>query len=284
MKKRIMRWSFVFIVTVLFLTGVFPAHSLAKERIIIGQAASLSGPLAPSHGFVSAPYYDYWVKVVNASGGIYVKEYGKKLPVELLIYDDKSDIGTMTRLLEKLIMEEKVDFLLPPWGTAMHFAAEYPHRIKSLIVLDISPKDYAVSHDRIIDYLSEINTEEISSRNEADKQLSYWIDRKDTRQFLLKNLQPGEGGKFSWRINLPVIARFIEEISSNTLPEKQYHGPVLFIRGGNSNYILTDDLPRIIHYFPKGKIHTIEGASHWLHAEKPEEVYTAIFSFLKTVK
>ena len=123
MKKRIMRWSFVFIVTVLFLTGVFSAHSLAKERIIIGQAASLSGPLAPSHGFVSAPYYDYWVKVVNASGGIYVKEYGKKLPVELLIYDDKSDIGTMTRLLEKLIMEEKVDFLLPPWGTAMHFAA-----------------------------------------------------------------------------------------------------------------------------------------------------------------
>ena len=101
----------------------FPLAAQSKDKIIIGEAASLSGPLGPSHGFVSAPYYDFWIKDVNAKGGIYVKEYGKKLPVELKVYDDKSDIGTMTRLLEKLILEDKVDFLLPPWGTAMHFAA-----------------------------------------------------------------------------------------------------------------------------------------------------------------
>jgi branched-chain amino acid transport system substrate-binding protein len=52
-----------------------------------------------------------------------VKEYGKKLPVELKRYDDKSDIGTMTNLLEKLILEDKVDFVFPPWGTAWLFAA-----------------------------------------------------------------------------------------------------------------------------------------------------------------
>jgi len=95
----------------------------AKDKIVIGQAVSLSGPLATSNAVVSSPYYDLWVKDVNAEGGIYVKEYGKKLPVELLIYDDKSDIGTMTRLLEKLILEDRVDFILPPWGTANLFAA-----------------------------------------------------------------------------------------------------------------------------------------------------------------
>ena len=94
-----------------------------KDKIIIGQAVSLSGPLGPSNAVVSAPYYDLWVKDVNARGGIYVEEYGKKLPVELKIYDDKSDIGTMTRLLEKLIVEDKVDFILPPWSTAFLFAA-----------------------------------------------------------------------------------------------------------------------------------------------------------------
>jgi branched-chain amino acid transport system substrate-binding protein len=52
-----------------------------------------------------------------------VKEFGKKLPVELKRYDDKSDIGTMTNLLEKLILEDKVDFVFPPWGTAWLFAA-----------------------------------------------------------------------------------------------------------------------------------------------------------------
>jgi len=95
----------------------------AKDKIVIGQAVSLSGPLATSNAVVSSPYYDLWVKDVNAEGGIYIKEYGKRLPVELLIYDDKSDIGTMTRLLEKLILEDKVDFILPPWGTANLFAA-----------------------------------------------------------------------------------------------------------------------------------------------------------------
>jgi branched-chain amino acid transport system substrate-binding protein len=100
-----------------------PATILAKDKIVIGQAAPLSGPLSVSNAVVSAPYYDLWVKDVNADGGIYVKEYGKKLPVELVIYDDKSDIGTMTRLLEKLILEDKVDFILPPWGTASLFAA-----------------------------------------------------------------------------------------------------------------------------------------------------------------
>jgi branched-chain amino acid transport system substrate-binding protein len=101
----------------------FPWDAHSKDKIVIGQAVSLSGPLATSNAVVSTPYYDLWVQDVNAEGGIYVKEYGKKLPVELLIYDDKSDIGTMTRLLEKLIVEDKVDFILPPWGTANLFAA-----------------------------------------------------------------------------------------------------------------------------------------------------------------
>ncbi len=51
-----------------------------------------------------------------------MKEYGKKLPIELLIYDDKSDVGTMTRLTEKLIVQDKVDFLWPACGTAFLFA------------------------------------------------------------------------------------------------------------------------------------------------------------------
>ena len=101
----------------------FPLAALSKDKIVIGQAVSLSGPLATSNAVVSTPYYDLWVKDVNAEGGIYVKGYGKRLPVELLIYDDKSDIGTTTRLLERLIVEDKVDFLLPPWGTANLFAA-----------------------------------------------------------------------------------------------------------------------------------------------------------------
>jgi len=123
MKKKILVALWMMVPIVLFLVYAPVNAAPVKDKIVIGQAVSLTGPLGPSNAVVSTPYYDLWVKDVNAEGGIYVKEYGKKLPVELLIYDDKSDTGTMTRLLEKLILEDKVDFILPPWSTAMLFAA-----------------------------------------------------------------------------------------------------------------------------------------------------------------
>jgi len=55
---------------------------------------------------------------VNADGGIYVAEYGKNLPVEYIIYDDASDVGTMVRLTEKLILEDEIDILFSSCGTA----------------------------------------------------------------------------------------------------------------------------------------------------------------------
>jgi branched-chain amino acid transport system substrate-binding protein len=108
---------------VVFLAGAGATNSLAKDKIVIGQAISLSGPLAGGVAIAGGRIYVMWAEEVNKSGGIYVKEYGKKLPVELKRYDDKSDIGTMTNLLERLIVEDKVDFVFPPWGTAWLFAA-----------------------------------------------------------------------------------------------------------------------------------------------------------------
>ncbi len=60
---------------------------------------------------------------VNADGGIFVAEYGKKLPVEMKVYDDQSDMDTSMRLLTKLIEEDKVDFVFAPTSTAFLFAA-----------------------------------------------------------------------------------------------------------------------------------------------------------------
>ncbi len=97
--------------------------SQAKDKIVIGAARPLSGPLAFFEENAFGPVYKMWVDEVNARGGIYVEEYGQSLPVEMLVYDDKSDMGTMTRLLEKLILEDKVDFVFPPASTAFLFAA-----------------------------------------------------------------------------------------------------------------------------------------------------------------
>jgi branched-chain amino acid transport system substrate-binding protein len=93
-----------------------------KDKIVVGMSRPLSGWNAVIGDSAFRPVYETWVPEVNAQGGIYVAEYGKKLPIELKIYDDKSDVGTMTRLTEKLIIEDKVDFLWPASGTAFLFA------------------------------------------------------------------------------------------------------------------------------------------------------------------
>ena len=94
----------------------------SKDKIVVGMSRPLSGWNAQIGDSAYRPVYETFVKEVNDDGGVYVEEYGKKLPIELIVYDDKSDVGTMTMLTEKLIVEDKVDFLWPASGTAFLFA------------------------------------------------------------------------------------------------------------------------------------------------------------------
>ncbi|MBN1255124.1 MAG: amino acid ABC transporter substrate-binding protein [Deltaproteobacteria bacterium] len=122
MKRTIKMMSLLVFLCFLVSLLVSVQPALAKDKIVVGMSRPLSGPLAVIGDSAFKPVYETWVAEVNAEGGIYVKEYGKKLPIELIIYDDKSDVGTMTRLTEKLIVEDKVDFLWPACGTAFIFA------------------------------------------------------------------------------------------------------------------------------------------------------------------
>jgi branched-chain amino acid transport system substrate-binding protein len=98
-----------------------PAPTVEKENIVVGMSRPLSGPLAIIGDSAFKVIYETWVPMVNDAGGIYLSEYGKSMPIKEIIYDDKSDVGTMTRLTEKLILEDKVDFLWPACGTAFIF-------------------------------------------------------------------------------------------------------------------------------------------------------------------
>ena len=94
-----------------------------KTEIVFGMSTPLSGGLAQIRASAYEPVYKTWVAEVNAAGGIYVAEYGKRLPIRVIEYDDKSDVNLMTQNLEKLITQDKVDFIFSPCGTAMVLAA-----------------------------------------------------------------------------------------------------------------------------------------------------------------
>ena len=96
------------------------AEKPVKDKIVVGMARPLSGVMAQSSDSAFRLIYETWVEEVNSQGGINLG--GKNLPIELLVYDDQSDVSTAARLTEKLIVEDKVDFLWPSCGTAYIFA------------------------------------------------------------------------------------------------------------------------------------------------------------------
>lgn len=121
--RRKLLFALIAVIPIVMLCVSFSeAAPKAKDKILIGMSRPLSGWNAQIGDSAYRPVYETFVKEVNAQGGVYVKEYGKKLPIELKIYDDKSDVGTMTRLTEKLILQDKVDFLWPASGTSFLFA------------------------------------------------------------------------------------------------------------------------------------------------------------------
>jgi ABC-type branched-subunit amino acid transport system substrate-binding protein len=106
-----------------------------KDKIVIGAARPISGGLSSFEEANFGPAYKVWVEDVNKDGGIFVAEYGKKLPVEMLVYDDQSDMDTSMRLLTKLIEEDKVDFVFAPTSTAFLFAAAGVANAKKYILM-----------------------------------------------------------------------------------------------------------------------------------------------------
>jgi len=163
----------------------------------------------------------------------------------------------------------------------MRFALAYPDWCRSIIIADIAPKQYDPMHDHIIEGLTAIPIDSISSRNEADQYLSNFVPQAGVRQFLLKNLQRKDSGGFQWKINLPVLERSIEKISGGFSAQiaSNYENPCLFIRGSKSDYVLDDDMPTIESLFPNYELKTLP-AGHWVQAEVPDLFVEAVMSFI----
>jgi esterase len=163
---------------------------------------------------------------------------------------------------------------------AMLLALQQPERIRSLIVVDIAPVDYHKSQDGVLQALLTLDLAALDSRTDADQRLAPEIPEKAVRDFLLANLQrSGEGG-FQWRINLAAIARSFSDITGWPGLAAVYSGPVLFIRGEASDYILPEFQQETLRQFPNATLKTVSGAGHWVHSEKPEAVQRLIRNFL----
>ena len=95
----------------------------APKSIKIGYVTSLSGPQAAGAMLTTVPNYRLWVDDVNKAGGLMLKKYNKRIPVEVTEIDDRSNNEDMVRLVERLMTVDKVDLVLSPWGTGPNMQA-----------------------------------------------------------------------------------------------------------------------------------------------------------------
>lgn len=135
---------------------------------------------------------------------------------------------------------------------AMAFAATYPERLNKLVVVDISPREYAgddSSHIAIFEALLAVDLSLYSRRSEVNEALSELLPDKAVRQFLLMNISQ-ENGRLIWRINLKALYSNYVHFGAAVVESAQVDNMACFIRGGRSRYIQADDEVLIAKQFP----------------------------------
>jgi branched-chain amino acid transport system substrate-binding protein len=95
--------------------GVAAAHA-ADDTIALGAAVSLTGKYS-TNGKNTQDGYDLAVERVNEMGG--VKVGGKAYKIKVVYYDDESTSARGAQLVERLIRQDNVQFILGPYSSAL---------------------------------------------------------------------------------------------------------------------------------------------------------------------
>ncbi len=163
---------------------------------------------------------------------------------------------------------------------AMALALTRPGLVRRLIVADIAPVAYDHGHGDYVAAMRGVDLARVTRRSDADPMLAAAIPQAPLRAFILQNLEVAEG-RARWRPNLDALAAAMEDILSfPALPGARFDGPALFLRGGESDYVAERHHAAIRARFPAARIEALEGAGHWLHADRPEPFLAAVADFL----
>jgi pimeloyl-ACP methyl ester carboxylesterase len=167
--------------------------------------------------------------------------------------------------------------------TAMVAALERPDLIERLCVVDVAPRDYGglARFSRYVEEMQRLPLDELTSRADAEERFEE--SHPGVKAFLLQNLRR-DGERWRWQHNLDLVARDIEAGTAGRMggwpvapgDYEPYPHPVLWIAGGDSDYVCDEDTEPMRELFPLVRQVTVKGAGHWVHTEAPEIVVGAL--------
>jgi esterase len=200
---------------------------------------------------------------------------------------ERTDLSTLADCLRHWMDEQQLpraSFVGHSLGgkVAMQLALEHAGRVAALVVADIAPVVYPPHHDAVFAALDAVVAGQCTSRQRAAELMAAHIEEEGVIQFLLMSLQRDAEGIYRWRFNLEGIKAGYQAVRAAPLAEHAYAGPVLFIKGGESNYILEQHRESILGLFPGAKVKTMPGCGHWLHAQQPRLFNGIVSRFLQS--
>jgi branched-chain amino acid transport system substrate-binding protein len=114
--KRLLNNFFYGFLTIALVLSFGHFAQAAKKEIKLGCAISFTGKNSRS-GKLYRDSYDMAVEQINKKGG--VKVGSDTYQLKIVYYDDESDPTKSSKFVEKLVAEDKVDFLLGPYSSGI---------------------------------------------------------------------------------------------------------------------------------------------------------------------
>ena len=176
----------------------------------------------------------------------------------------------------------KADLLGHSMGgkAAMQLALTQGQLLRKLVVADIAPVAYGHDQSQHIRAMRALDLTGLSTRGEADRRLQALIDAPGLRAFFLQSLDLRAEGGPRWRLNFDVLEAEMPKIVGWPGTTGTFEGKTLFLTGGDSLYVLPEHRDAIRTLFPHARFAKLEGAGHWLHAERPREFEETVEVFL----
>lgn len=159
------------------------------------------------------------------------------------------------------------------------FCLDHPALVEKAVVVDMGLKEYPGNHYPIFESLLNLKLDKISDRKTAESILAEQIDDPSTLQFLLKNLKRTGQNNFQWKMNLKGIYAQYPELITSIDSSFTSDSNILFVKAGESDYVLEEDWLGIQEIFVNARYEVVEDAGHWIHADNPEYLYELINSF-----
>ena len=164
---------------------------------------------------------------------------------------------------------------------AIVLALNNPEMIQRLIIADIAPVGYPHSQNDKIEVMQSLPLSQYDRRSAAETDLREKLGDAGLAAFFAQSLSFDDPAP-KWLLNLDALHENMDAIIGFPAMSESFAKEVLFLCGGDSDYVQNSGKTEIIRLFPRAITQTIEGAGHWIHADKPREFMTVLSSYLES--